>query len=109
VDTALLAEGPSLGAHFMLLLPAIALDLWYATRTEAGGTAHDWVTGSVLYAMVFLLVGLPYAQVVVGVPGLDALAVVQSVAIGLLAAAAAGWASRDIGNWAAELGRTHAG
>jgi len=94
VNRAFLAEGPAFGSPLMLL----------PTRRVPGGTLHEWLGGSVLYSFVFLLVGLPYAHIVVGVPGLDSLAIVQSVVFGVLAGAVAGLASRDVGNWAARLG-----
>jgi hypothetical protein len=109
VNRALLDAGPTLGSPLMLLLPAVALDLWYATRRVKGGTVGDWLGGCLLYSFVFLLVGVPYAQVIVGVPGLDPLAIVQCVVIGVLAGAVAGLASRDVGDWAAQLGRAARG
>jgi len=55
--------------------------------------------GSALYAAVFLVVGLPYAQQVVAVPGLVAGAISASVGIGVLVAVIGGIVFADLGAW----------
>jgi hypothetical protein len=98
VDRAALGAGPVMASHLLLVAPALAIDVWYATRRDPEALPAR-VVGSALYAAVFLLVGLPYAQQVVGVPGLAAGAIVASVAIGLVVAVLGGLMFADLGAW----------
>jgi hypothetical protein len=99
VNSAYLPDsGQVLGSHLLLVPPAIIVDLWYAMRSDRDLLATR-VMGSALYAAVFLVVGLPYAQQVVGVPGLVAGAIPASIGISLLVAIVAGHMFADIGSW----------
>lgn len=98
VDRAALGSAPMMASHLLLVPPALVLDVWYALRKDRD-TLFGRTLGSALYAATFLVVGVPYAQQVVGVPGLAAGAVVASVAIGLVVAVLGGLMFADLGAW----------
>jgi hypothetical protein len=98
VDGSVLSTAPVLGSHLLLLPPAVVLDLWYAARSDRD-LLFTRMQGSALYAAVFLVVGLPYAQQVVAVPGLVAGAISASIGIGVLVAVIGGIVFADLGTW----------
>lgn len=98
IDSSVLTAAPVLGSHLLLVPGAVVLDLWYAVRSDRD-MLFTRLQGSALYAAVFLIIGLPYAQQVVGVPGLVAGAIPASIGIGLLVALVGGIVFADLGMW----------
>ncbi len=98
VDRASVSPPPVIGAHLLLVAPAVVLDLWYALRRDRD-LLFTRLLGSALYAAVFLVIALPYAQQVVAVPGLVAGEISASIGFGLLAALIGGVVFADVGAW----------
>jgi hypothetical protein len=99
VMRAYLPPGPLLVSHLVLLLPAVALDLWYARRAP-----RTTVVGGLLYAAAFCAVAFPRLEAVLVVPALDW---GDRVAIAVLAAPVAiavAWAAARFGEWMADQG-----
>ncbi len=106
-ESGLLSSAPVIGSHLLLVPGAVVLDLWYALRSDRD-LLFTRVLGSALYAAAFLVVGLPYAQQVVAVPGLVEGAIPASIGIGVLVAVIGGIVFADLGAWVHPPGRASA-
>ena len=100
-----LGHGPVIGAHLLILPPALLLDLWYAVRQHGRRTTGIRWIGILIYGVTFLLVALPYISAVLPAlrPGLAANA--ASVVLGLAGAMGAGVLGATLGTWLGTLGR----
>jgi hypothetical protein len=99
----LLPPGPTITAHLLLLPAVIALDAWYAWRTQDRG--RPW-TGALLYAAVLVAVALPSIGGSTAVPALGQSDILASVALGLPAGLIVGVAAAWVGAWLARVGRS---
>jgi hypothetical protein len=81
-----LPPGPIIASHVLLLVTAVALDVWYGLRSigeAASRQTQVMLWGVLLYAAVFFAVALPYIAGVMTVPVLNLTTTLTSMATGL--------------------------
>lgn len=102
VARSVVPPGPFVASHLLLVAPALALDLWYATRL---GSAHHPATqarGALLYTSVFVLAAILGLGPLLGYPPLRlpdlavllVVALAEALLLGPATAAAAAWLNR---------------
>lgn len=101
----LLAPGPALPAHLLLVPAALALDAWYAWQVRGGLLKGVRWGGALLYAGIFLALALPYGARAVPGLALDPATVLTTTAAGLPLALGLSLLGGRIGAWLAESGR----
>jgi hypothetical protein len=104
-----LAEPASMSfkANVFLMVPAIALDLWYAYRLRQGlvEATRTPLWGSLLMAGVMLGVLLPVISQVMLYPRVNSSTLPGMIGFSLLMAVVAGWAGWQIGQWLLRQGQ----
>jgi hypothetical protein len=96
----------SFKANAFLMIPAIALDVWYAYRLRWGILEHAGTTlwGSVMMAGVMLGVLLLMIPQVMIYPRVNSSTLPGMIAFSVVMAVTAGWAGRQIGQWLLQQG-----
>lgn len=89
-DRSVVKTGPILAAHVLLVLPALALDIWYARGAAQAESGRTLWGGAVLYVAVYLAVAFPYLARFLAVPVLNAAGRLETAALCLAAALIAG-------------------
>lgn len=100
-DRAAVSPGPIVAAHVILVLPALALDIWHARQAAQADSSRTLWGGTVLYAVVYLFVAFPYIAGFLTVPALNSAGRVQTAAACLAAAVVAGPMAARLGAWLA--------
>jgi hypothetical protein len=92
--------------QLMLLVPAIALDIWYALRRQQADRPMTVVWGSLLAGGVFLAVALTLIPQIMIYPRVNMATAPLMVLFGLAMALWSGWAGAGAGAWFGSLDRS---
>jgi hypothetical protein len=101
---AALPPGPLLVSHLLLVLPAVALDLWYVVRFTRVGAASTLVGGVGLFGIVFLLESFVWLGDLMPYPTFSAGDVAVTVALGVPAALVIAGGARLATTWLSDVG-----
>ena len=97
--------GTGLNAHLLMILPAMALDGWYAVRARQAESNATLVGGNLIAAAFFLVTGLPAISALMVYPRINISTVPAMAVFGFLMALWCGWVGARFGNWMGTLGR----
>jgi|GEM_PF-1153453 len=89
----------------LLLAPALATDLWYATRLRQAGTGRTAALGGLIAGAASIAVALPLIAAAMEYPRVNGHTAPMMVIGGLVLGAWGGWVGAGIGRWVAGLGK----
>lgn len=95
-------------AHFLLVFPALALDVWYWFRKTSSDTLGTLIGGNLIAVVAFLVAGLPVIDRTLIYPPINAYTVPQMIGMSLFMALGAGWTGARFGGWLGALDRPSA-
>jgi hypothetical protein len=96
--------GLSFVTWLLLLPPAVATDMWYATRLRQADTGRTAALGGLIAGAAFVVVGLPVIAAAMEYPRVNAHTAPAMVVGSLAMGAWGGWIGAGIGRWLARLG-----
>jgi hypothetical protein len=99
ISRAALPPGPNLVSHLLLVAPALALDLWYASRLSKVESITTVAEGAALYALVALVTLFAAIQELMPYPSFSPRDLVVMLSVGLVGALLVAYAARALGAW----------
>jgi hypothetical protein len=88
-------------SNLLILIPGIALDLFYAYRLQRGqiDAPNNWLIGSLCMGLAVLVVGLPAISQLLAYPRINASTLPGMIVFVLFICVPAGWAGSRLGSW----------
>lgn len=91
----------SFKTNLLIVIPGVALDLFYAYRLRQGqiDTPNNWLIGSLVMGLAVLVVGLPVISQLLFYPRINASTLPGMIVFVLLVSVPTGWAGSRLGSW----------